>query len=93
MKRGVDGKTFRAALDKFFREPTCQGARVQVELPNGELDVSEIQLLENRMIGDRDTHRINIKRIRLLMALGRCQRSSVNFNNRLTFEIREGFVA
>jgi len=36
MKRGVDGKTFRHALDKFFREPTCQGARVQVELPNGE---------------------------------------------------------
>ena len=36
MKRGVDGKTFRAALDKFFREPTCQGARVQVELPNGD---------------------------------------------------------
>ena len=45
MKRGVDGKTFRAALDKFFREPTCQGARVQVELPNGEY--YEIQLLEN----------------------------------------------
>ena len=31
-------------------------------MPNGQkLDVYELQLLENRMIGDRDTDRINIK--------------------------------
>jgi hypothetical protein len=35
-------------------------------MPNGEkLDVSEIQLLASRMIGDRDTHRLNIKGVRL----------------------------
>ena len=46
MKRGVDGKTFRTALDKFFKEPTCQGARVQIELPNGEYyDIVGAQLM------------------------------------------------
>ena len=30
-----------------------------------KLDVSEIQLLENRMIGDRDTHILNLKGIKL----------------------------
>ena len=35
------------------------------EMPNGEkLDVSEIQLLESRMIGDRDTHILNLKGIK-----------------------------
>ena len=38
MKRGVDGKTFRAALDKFFREPTAN-RKSSVELPNGELTI------------------------------------------------------
>jgi hypothetical protein len=39
---------------------------VQIEMPNGEkLDVSQIQLLENRIIGNRDTHRINIKGVSL----------------------------
>ena len=27
----------RHALDKFFESPVCQDARVQVELPNGEI--------------------------------------------------------
>ncbi len=31
-------------------------------MPNGEkLDLDEIQLLESRMIGDRDTHILNLK--------------------------------
>ena len=30
----VNGKTFRHALDKFFKAPVCQDARVQVQLPN-----------------------------------------------------------
>ena len=62
MKRGVDGKTFRAALDKFFREPTSQGARVQVELANGEYyDIVGAQLMENRLIGTQDSHRLVLK--------------------------------
>ena len=58
----MTGKELAYVLNKFLKSPVAQWARVQIELPNGEkLNVSEIQLLQNRMIGDRDTHRINIK--------------------------------
>ena len=34
-------------------------ARVQIELPNGELyDLKEVQLLENVIVGDNETHRL-----------------------------------
>jgi len=58
----MTGKELAIVLNKFLTSAAAQNARVQIEMPNGsKLDVSEIQLLENRMIGDRDTHRINIK--------------------------------
>ena len=58
----MTGKELAQVLNKFLKSPVAQHARVQIELPNGsKLDVTEIQLLENRIIGDRDTHRINIK--------------------------------
>jgi len=60
------GKELAQVLNKFLKSPLAQNARVQIEMPNGtKLDVSQIQLLENRIIGDRDTHRINIKGIEL----------------------------
>ena len=55
----------RQYLDKFLKSPAAQQARVQLELPNGEkLDLIEIQLLETRIIGDRDTHILNLKGIK-----------------------------
>jgi len=58
----MKAKELRQYLDKFLKSEVAKNARVQIELPNGDkLDVSEIQLLENRIIGDRDTHRLNIK--------------------------------
>ena len=58
----MKAKELRQYLDKFLVSPAAKEARVQIELPNGDkLDVSEIQLLENKIIGDRDTHRLNIK--------------------------------
>tara|TARA_R100000664_G_C2730325_1_gene121034 strand:- start:379 stop:606 length:228 start_codon:yes stop_codon:yes gene_type:complete len=55
----------RQYLDKFLKSPAAQQARVQIEMQNGEkLDVYEIQLLESRMIGDRDTHILNLKGIK-----------------------------
>ena len=58
----MTGKELAQVLNKFLKSPNAQNARVQIEMPNGtKLDVSQIQLLENRIIGDRDTHRINIK--------------------------------
>jgi hypothetical protein len=51
----MTGKELAQVLNKFLTSPNAQSARVQIEMPNGEkLDVSEIQLLENRMIGDRE---------------------------------------
>ena len=55
----------RQYLDKFLKSPAAQQARVQLELPNGEkLDLIEIQLLETKIIGDRDTHILNLKGIK-----------------------------
>ena len=57
--RTIDGKTFRHVLDKFLISPVCQGARVQIELPNGRfLDLDSIKLLENKIIGSMETHRL-----------------------------------
>ena len=62
----MKAKELRQYLEKFLKSEVAKNARVQIEMPNGEkLDVSEIQLLENRLIGDRDTHRLNIKGVRL----------------------------
>ena len=62
----MKAKELRQYLDKFLISPAAQQARVQIELPNGDkLDLVEIQLLETRMIGDRDTHVLNIKGVRL----------------------------
>jgi hypothetical protein len=55
----INGKHFRQALDKFFMSPVSGNARVQIQLPNGHLmDIREINLLENRLIGDSETHRL-----------------------------------
>ena len=58
-------KELRQYLDKFLISPAAQNARVQIEMPNGEkLDLMETQLLESRIIGDRDTHILNLKGIK-----------------------------
>ena len=62
----MKAKELRQYLDKFLKSEVAKNARVQIEMPNGEkLDVAEIQLLANRIIGDRDTHLLNIKGVRL----------------------------
>ena len=62
----MTGKELAQVLNKFLKSPVAQWARVQIELPNGEkLDLSEIQLLQSRVIGDRDTHILNLKGVTL----------------------------
>ena len=57
----MQGKLLKQVLDKIMTSPVSQDARVQVVLPNGEFyDVTGIQLLENKLIGVRETHRIAI---------------------------------
>ena len=55
----IKGKDFRVMLDRFLKSPASQEARVQVQMPNGEFfDISEISLLENRILGTSETHRL-----------------------------------
>ena len=57
----MQGKLLRQTLDKFMKSPVAQEARVQVVLPNGEFyDIKGIQLLENKLLGVRETHRLAI---------------------------------
>jgi len=55
------GKVLRQALDKFLKGEVAANARVQVILPNGDFyDIDGIKLLENKIIGVRETHRLAI---------------------------------
>jgi hypothetical protein len=57
----ISGKLFRQVLDKFLKSPVSQNARVQVVLPNGQFyDIKGIQLMENKLIGVRESHRLVI---------------------------------
>ena len=57
----MQGKLLRQALDKFMKGEVAQNARVQVVLPNGEFyDITGIQLMENKLIGVRESHRLVI---------------------------------
>jgi hypothetical protein len=61
----INGRDFRQIIDKFLISPTAQTARVQVELPDGSpikfMDITEISLLENRILGSKETHRLVFK--------------------------------
>ena len=55
------GKVLRQALDKFLKGEVAANARVQVILPNGEFyDITGVKLLENKLIGVRESHRLAI---------------------------------
>ena len=54
----VSGKLLRQALEKFMKSPVAQEARVQVCLPDGKYyDIKDIKLMENKILGVRETHR------------------------------------
>ena len=55
----VLGRTLQKALEKFFKSPVVQDSRCQVLLPSGEfLDITGAKLLENKIIGSMETHRL-----------------------------------
>jgi hypothetical protein len=57
----ISGKLLKQAIDKFMTAPVAQDARVQVCLPNGDFfDIKEIKLLQNKLLGVRETHRLVI---------------------------------
>ena len=64
----INAKELAKQLDKFLKSPTCQSARVQVRLPQGEFhspdghfDILSISLFENNIIGARESHRLVIE--------------------------------
>ena len=61
----INGKEFIKQIAKFIKSPVCKEARVQVKLPRGEFrspdgyfDIKRISLLENNLLGARESHRI-----------------------------------
>ena len=61
----ISGKELAKQLENFLESPVCQSARVQVKLPRGEFrspdgffDIKSIYLLQNNVIGARESHRI-----------------------------------
>jgi|TARA_R110000824_G_scaffold370588_2_gene560219 hypothetical protein len=64
-QRMISGKILAQVLDKICKSPIGQNARVQIRLPRGEFhspdgffDVKEINVMENNILGQRETHRI-----------------------------------
>jgi len=54
-------KELRQILDKFLTSEAASNARVQIVLPNGEyFDITGLQLLENKLLGVRETHRLAV---------------------------------
>ena len=55
----LTGKILNHVLKKFMAAEVSKEARVQIELPNGEMyDLKEVQLLENIIIGEGESHRL-----------------------------------
>jgi len=54
-------KELQQILDKFLESETAGNARVQICSPHGDFyDIKGIQLLENKIFGVRETHRLVI---------------------------------
>jgi len=56
----MNGRLLRQVLDKMMTSNLHAGnARVQVCLPDGKYyDIASLQLLENKLIGVRESHRL-----------------------------------
>ena len=55
----MQGKLLRQVLDKMLKAEVAHDARVQVCLPDGKYyDITSLQLLENKLLGSRETHRL-----------------------------------
>ena len=55
----MNGKLLRQVLDKMLKSPVAGEARVQVCLPDGKYyDITSLQLLENKLLGVRESHRL-----------------------------------
>ena len=55
----MNGLLLRQILDKMLKGEVSKNARVQVALPDGKFyDITSLQLMENKLIGVRESHRL-----------------------------------
>ena len=55
----MNGKLLRQVLDKMLKGEAAGEARGQVCLPDGKYyDITSLQLMENKLIGVRESHRL-----------------------------------
>ena len=55
----MNGLLLRQILDKMLKGEVSKSARVQVALPDGKFyDITSLQLMENKLIGVRESHRL-----------------------------------
>ena len=58
----IDAKIIRQVLDKILKAEMVKHARMQVMTLDGVFhDIKAIKLLENKIIGNRESHRIVIE--------------------------------
>ena len=57
----IKAKVVQMALEKMPKSPITQDARFQVKAGDRYYDVKSMKLLENQVIGSRETHRIVIE--------------------------------
>ena len=58
----INAVLIRRVLDKFLKAETVKSARIQVMTKDGVYhDVKSMKLLENRIFGARESHRIVIE--------------------------------
>ena len=68
----MKAKELAQYLNKFLISPAAQQARVQIELPNGKfLDLESIKLLENKIIGSKESHRLVLKTKESTQSMGK----------------------
>ena len=68
----VTGKILNHLLKRFMEAEVVKEARVQIELPDGQLyDFQGIQLVENVVIGDKETHRLIIQCEKPIHSMGK----------------------
>jgi len=58
----ISAVLIRQVLDKFLKGETVKSARIQVRTADGVYhDVKSLKLLENRIFGARESHRVIIE--------------------------------
>ena len=68
----INAVLIRQVLDKFLKAETVKSARIQVRTSDGVYhDIKSMRLLENRLFGARESHRIVIEFIPEKAPMGR----------------------